>query len=285
MNDRARPTSWWLRARIGLLLCLFAYPALAACGNTTGDEADTTASGFPSTGADLHDRLVTVGELVSSCMREEGFDLVMTPVPDPQWLDGILEASALGDPQYVLKMTSDQATEFAFGIADKLEFTLSGTAYDPFPIPDLDGDVSAVSPLETEYLMALYGNSSEDDPGCLAEAEATVGPVQPRIAEEGLEEAFDRLAADPEYIRLADRWSECTLAAGFDLGSHPAALGPIELAIQEEIEGFDSSESADLLAAVRSYETEAAQAHVRCLEQEQATIDQLLTTYIQDVSG
>jgi len=230
-------------------------------------------------------------EQAGLCMTSRGFDLVSNDLPPPQWWQDASAFASIADPGYLISMTEPEASAKGFGYSTSLRADRSGATFDPFPMPDLDGEPNRSSPEEVAYANTLFGLVTGDGNGeiesetmgCLGEAEEAVGPIS--LPQEVLEDAVEELRSSAVYTGYAPEWRRCMATLGYDFAGEPLSYAAwidhldrqavTELSLTVESPFSDASQLTESdVNRIESMEEAAALAHVGCTDPSRLTLQQ-----------
>lgn len=212
---------------------------LAACSGASGGEGATIAEalGEPAFGeVDWNDKQYQVQELISECMRAEGWEYVPVRVPD---------ASAAWEAEDQRAMYAERG----FGLAWSVLHPQDDAAEEATPDPNQAYAATLTEAEQAAYWASYAGTEAEQaewagrsvdaetgetvievggdfgfGPGCNGEAHQAVyggEPTQAQVRRQAVAALYEdlavRIAADPRVVTLNATWSACMADAGFAL--------------------------------------------------------------------
>ena len=216
-------------------------------------------------------RLVEYVGVVDKCMEERGFTLQGDPVPPLSFFEEKGRGLLFGSVDFLLTMTSEDASELGLGFATGLDTELSGERFNVVRIPeDLDEE------RWKEYMSALegLGGSGSGDVSCVVLAKAEVGSIEaPVVGDPDLAESLEEALTDGSFVSILQQWQGCLVEEGFLGNPSPLAWAALYHSLTEVFteEHGGSPESlvsslglAEVLKRAAVLDTEYGAKYVRC---------------------
>ncbi len=245
----------------------------AACGGSGGnDTAVEDQLGFSQEGTEQ--RQARVENLVSTCMRTQGFEYV--PIDPAAQRVALLGSSSLSSEEYEkqfgygITTLFEQRQKVALGANEAVRSRLGateGAAYDRALLGDKGGT----------FLQAMDTGDFSQLGGCTLKAteEAFGGATVLQSLQAKLSELDQQIENDPRFLAAAAKWSVCMKEAGFDLG-HPQDVDTTLYQRLEKVVGVEAAAGRTrgaspaydkaALAALQRLEVEMVAADIRCEE-------------------